>query len=127
MGSGNMTSSTSSGAIDAGSDWLDDMLREAGREYRADYLSDDGFTQRVMAQLPEAVTLPAWRQPVVVLLWALGVGAAMFALPGVFEQVFRGAMAVLVGHRLGVPDIAVALLLVGATAWSTLVYAIRSD
>jgi hypothetical protein len=113
--------------VDAGDDWLDDMLRDAGREYRADYLADDGFTQRIMGELPEPVTVPAWRRPVVILMWALGLGAVMFSLPGVFEQVFRGAMAVLVGHRLGVPDVAVALLLVGATAWSTLVYAIRSD
>jgi hypothetical protein len=103
------------------------MLRDAGREYRADYLADDGFTQRIMAQLPEPATLPAWRRPVVALLWALGAGAVMLSLPELFEQLFRGAMAVLVGHRLGVPDVAVALFLFGGVAWSTLVYAIRSD
>ncbi len=58
--------------VDAGDDWLDDMLRDAGREYRADYLADDGFTQRVMGELPEPVTVPAWRRPVVILMWALG-------------------------------------------------------
>jgi len=112
---------------DADDDWLDDMLRDAGREHRAEYLADDGFTQRVMAQLPEPATLPAWRRPAVALLWALGLGAVMVALPGLFEQLFRGAVAVLVGHRLGVPDVAVALALFGAAAWSTLVYAVRSD
>jgi hypothetical protein len=138
MGSGNMTTNSPSHSLSgaasgspamagSGDDWLDDMLRNAGREHRADYLADDGFTQRVMAELPEPVTLPAWRRPVVILMWALGLGTVMFSLPGVFEQVFRGAMAVLVGHRLGVPDVAVALLLAGATAWSTLVYAMRSD
>ena len=123
-----MTSSaTPQPEIDAGDDWLDDMLRDAGREHRADYVADDGFTHRVMAQLPEPATLPAWRRPAVVLLWVLGVGAVMVSLPGLFEQVFRGAVVVLAGHRLGLPDVAMALLAFGAVTWSTVVYAVRSD
>jgi hypothetical protein len=118
---------TSSTEIDAGNDWLDDMLRDAGREHRGEYLADDGFTQRVMTQLPEPATLPAWRRPVVALLWALGLGALMLSVPEVFEQLFRGTMAALVGHRLGVADVAVALLLFGGAAWSALVYAMRSE
>jgi len=123
-----MTSSaTPQPEIDAGDDWLDDMLRDAGREHRADYVADDGFTRRVMAQLPEPATLPAWRRPAVALLWVLSVGAAMVALPGVFEDLYRGAVAVFTGHRLGLPDVAAVLVLFGGIAWSTLVYAIRSD
>ena len=123
-----MTSSAiSPPEIDAGGDWLDDMLRDAGREYRADYLADDGFTQGVMAQLPEPATLPAWRRPAVALLWLLGIGAVTFALPGVFEELFRTAVALLVGHRLGLTDIAVAMVLFAGAAWSTVVYAMRSD
>jgi hypothetical protein len=113
--------------IDADNDWLDDMLRDAGREHRADYLADDGFTQRVMAQLPEPATLPAWRRPAVALLWVLAVGAAMVSLPGLFEQLFRDAVAVLAGHRLGLPDLAMALALFGGATWGTLVYAARSE
>src|SRR6202790_3717092 len=102
LGPGTMTSSvTPQPEIDAGDDWLDDVLRGAGREHRADYVADNGFTQRVMAQLPEPATLPAWRRPAVVLLWVLGAGALMFSLPGLFEQVFRGAVAVLGGPRRG--------------------------
>jgi hypothetical protein len=122
-----MNSSASPIELDAADDWLDDVLRDAGREYRADYLADDGFTQSVMARLPEAAALPAWRRPAVILLWALGIGAVMFALPGVFEELFRSAMALLVGRRVGVPDVAVALFVLGGAAWSALVYAIRSD
>jgi len=48
---------------DASDDWLDDVLRADGREHRADYLDDDGFTARVMSALPAAAQLPAWRKP----------------------------------------------------------------
>jgi hypothetical protein len=124
LGSGTMTSQPE---IDAGNDWLDDMLRDAGREHRADYLADEGFTQRVMAQLPEPATLPAWRRPAVALMWVLAAGTVMLSLPGWFEQLFRGAVAVLAGHRLGLPDLAMALALFGGAAWSTLIYAARSE
>jgi hypothetical protein len=117
---------TSPPDIDA-DDWLDGMLREAGLEHRSEYVADDGFTQRVMAQLPEPATLPVWRRPALVLLWVLGAGAVVFALPGVFEELFRGAVALLSGHRLGVPDIAAAVVLFAGATWSTLLYAMRSD
>lgn len=122
-----MTSSIPHPDIDAGDDWLDDILRDSAREHRADYIADDGFTLGVMAQLPEAATLPAWRGPAVALLWVLGVGAVMFAVPGVFEELFRTAVALLVGHRLGLTDVAVAMVLFAGAAWSTVVYAMRSD
>jgi hypothetical protein len=128
MGSGIMTSSvTPQPDIDAADDWLDDVLRDAGRVHREEYIADDGFTRSLMAKLPEAVALPAWRRPAVALLWVLAVGGVMVALPGVFEDLFRGAMAVFTGHRLGLPDIAAALVLFGGVAWSTLLYAMRSD
>ena len=120
-------SATPQPELDAGDDWLDDMLRGAGREHRADYIADDGFTRRVLAQLPEPATLPAWRRPTVALLWVLAAGAAMVSLPGLFEELFRGAVAVFAGHRVGLPDVAMALVLFGGVTWSTLVYAMRAD
>jgi len=52
-------------------DWLDAALKEAGREHRAAYVADNGFTARVIGRLPAAPTLPAWRRPVIILLWLL--------------------------------------------------------
>jgi hypothetical protein len=127
MGSGIMNSVNPQPDIDAADDWLDDVLRDAGRVHREEYIADDGFTRSVMAKLPEAAALPAWRRPAVALLWVLAVGGVMVALPGVFEDLFRGAMAVFTGHRLGLPDIGAALVLFGGVAWSTLLYAMRSD
>ena len=128
MGSGIMNSSVNQQPeIEPADDWLDNVLRDAGRIHRDQYIADDGFSRSVMAKLPEATALPAWRRPVIALLWVLAVGAVMMALPGVFEDLFRGAMAVFTGHRLGLPDIAAALVLFGGIAWSTLFYAMRSD
>jgi len=83
-------------------------------------------------QTPASDSCTTWaatrcRRPVVALLWAVGACAVMFSLPGLFEQLFRGAMAALVGHRLGVPDVVVALFLFGGATVSTLVYAARSE
>jgi hypothetical protein len=108
-------------------DWLDSALREAGREHRLDYVSDDGFTARVMDRLPEHAALPAWRRPVVTLLWLLVGAAALLALPGWFEQVFRGSAALFFGHRLGLVDIAMALTLMAIATWTALIYVARSE
>jgi len=108
-------------------DWIEQVLDEAGREHRAEYIADDGFTASVVSRLPEAWTLPAWRRPVVALLWLCGGLAAMVSLPGLFDEIFRSVVAMLAGHRLGLADIVVALLVLGGMTWSALVYAMRID
>ena len=55
-------------ATNADDDWLDAALRADGREHRAEYLDDAGFTARVMAALPAPTALPAWRKPALTLL-----------------------------------------------------------
>ncbi len=60
----------------AADDWLERLLRDDGRDHRAGYLADDGFTARVAASLPPPATLPAWRTPAVAVLWAVAAGAA---------------------------------------------------
>lgn len=108
-------------------DWLDAALRADGAARRSDYISDDGFTASVVARLPVAATAPAWRRPAVALLW-LGAGiAALMAMPGLFDDTFRGSVAMIVGHRFGVADIAVLLGLLGAATWSSLIYAARAQ
>lgn len=108
-------------------DWLAAALKAAGQEHRAAYIADDGFTARVIAGLPAAPTLPAWRRPAIVLLWLLAGAAALVALPGIFDDAFRGAVALLVRRPLGLGDIAMALLLCAAAAWGALVYAARTQ
>jgi len=108
-------------------DWLDAALEEAGREHRAAYVADDGFTARVVGRLPAAPTLPAWRRPVIVLLWLLAGAGAFVTLPGAFDDAFRSSVALLLGHRMGLADFAVLLALFGAAAWTSLVYAARAN
>jgi hypothetical protein len=108
-------------------EWIERALDEAGREHRTEYISDDGFTASVIARLPEPLTLPAWRRPVIAVLWLLAGLAVMVSLPGLFDQAFREAVAMLVGHRLGLADVVMAVTMLGAITWSALVYAIRID
>ena len=51
----------------------------------------------------------------------------MMSLPGLFDQLFRGVMAILMSHRMGLVDVAMALILLGGITWSALVYAARSE
>ena len=108
-------------------DWIGRALDEAGREHRAEYISDDGFTASVIARLPEPLTLPAWRRPVIAVLWLFAGLAVMASLPGLFDEVFRGAVAMLVGHHLRLVDVGMAIIMLGGATWSALVYAMRSD
>jgi hypothetical protein len=108
-------------------DWLEQALRAEGAASRSDYIADNGFSASVMARLPLAVTAPAWRRPVVALMW-LGAGvAALLAMPGLFDDTLRDAVAMIVGRRFGVVDIAVMLGLLSAATWASLLYAARAE
>jgi hypothetical protein len=105
--------------------WLEQALT-ADAQATA-YVADDGFTATVLSRLPAPATLPAWRRPVVVLLWLMAAGAVAALLPDLFYALFRGISALIVGQQFTLSQIAVALLLVSATTWSTIVYAMRAE
>ena len=108
-------------------DWLEQALRAEGRDHRAAYIADDGFTAAVIGRLPRPVIVPAWRRAAVAVLWLVAAVAAILIVPGVFDQAFRGAVAIFVGHRMGFADIAGLLMLVAAMTWGIVVYAMRTD
>jgi len=110
-----------------GEDWLDEALRAEGREHVATYLADDGFTARVLERLPRPAALPAWRRPVVALLWLVAAVVGVAAAPDLFYDVFRSLVATVVAQPLTLSRIAVVLFMLGAIAWSTIVYAMRED
>jgi hypothetical protein len=114
-------------ADEASADWLDTALAAAGREHRADYLSDGGFTARVIAELPVPASPPAWRRPALAILWAVaGIGGA-FALPGAFADVAREFFRVVGGQPVTVAGIGVAVAVVGAATWSAAAWLLSSD
>jgi len=112
---------------DADDGWLEQALEADAREHAAAYVTDDGFTAKVMARLPAPATLPAWRRPVLALLWLIAGSAIAVALPELFYDVFRNLVAMVVGQPLTLSRIAVVIILLGATTWSTVVYAMRAE
>jgi hypothetical protein len=113
---------------DTDDSWLEQALKTGARADAAAYVADDGFTAKVLARLPAPALLPAWRRPVVVLLWLVAGGAVVALLPDLFYALFGGLVALLVGQpMLTLSHLAVALMLLGAATWSTLVYALRTE
>jgi hypothetical protein len=110
-----------------GDDWLEHALRAEGREHRSAYIADDGFAAAVVGRLPRPVTVPMWRRAAVVLLWLCAAVAAVLIVPGVFDQAFRAAVAMVIGHRMGLADIAGVMMLLAAMTWGVVVYAMRTD
>ena len=109
-------------------DWLDALLARDGREHRAGYLDDDGFTARVMAALPPApAALPAWRKPALAGLWAVaGIGIA-FALPATVTDVAHEIMRAILGQRVSVAGLGAVVVALAASAWAAAAVALRRD
>ena len=109
-------------------DWLEVALRNDAVEHAGAYLDDDGFTAKLMASLPSPVqSMPAWRKPAVVLMWGVAAVGACVALPQVAIDVGRGAYGLLAAHPVSIPQIGVALALLGFATWSAAAYALRND
>ncbi len=112
---------------DARDDWLDGLLRADGREHRAGYLDDEGFTARVMSSLPAPATLPVWRKPALTALWAgAGIGIAL-ALPATVVDVAHEILRVILGQRVSLAGIGAGVIALGASAWAAAAYALRDD
>jgi hypothetical protein len=125
MGSGRLKMETNRN--DSELDWVEQALKADARAASEIYIADDGFTAALMARLPAPAQLPAWRTPVIALLWLILGGAVVAALPDAFYDVFRAFAATFVGQPLTLSKIAVALALLGTLTWGTLVYAARAE
>ena len=109
----------------AARDWLDGLLEADASEARSAYISDEGFTARVMRALPDRMMLPAWRKPAVLALWAFALAGISLALPGAFVDVAREGYKLLAAHPVSLSGMAAALLFAGALSWSAAAYALR--
>ena len=107
-------------------DWLDNLLVADAREHAGDYLVDDGFTARVMEELP-AAAVPTWRKPAVIGMWGAAAAGFVVAVPQVAIDVGREAFRLLVAHPITLLQIAVALVGIGFATWTAAAVALRSD
>ena len=109
----------------ASGDWLDAALRA----HRPPSLADDGFAARVMAALPPplAAAAPAWRQPVVVLLWVLSAIGIALSLPDAALDLVRETYRVFTAVPVSVPQLAFAVVALAAVTWSAAAYALRRE
>jgi hypothetical protein len=108
-------------------DWLEAVLHADGREHRAAYLDDEGFTAKVMIALPAPAVLPAWRKPALAALWAAaGIGVAV-ALPATVIDVAHEIMRVILGQPVSLTGIAAGVAALGAVSWAAAAFALRYD
>jgi hypothetical protein len=118
---------STSGAPSADDDWLDAALRAEGRDHRAAYIDDAGFTARVMSGLPAPATLPAWRRPMLTGLWAAaGLGIAL-ALPGTAFDIAHDVLRVILGQTMSLAGIATGVTALGLATWAAAAVALRDD
>ena len=112
----------------ANDDWIEVALRNDAAEHASDYLDDSGFTAKVMTSLPPpAASVPAWRKPAVAVMWGVAAVGTCVALPQVAIDVGREAFGLLATHPVSIPQIGVALALIGFATWSAAAYALRND
>lgn len=112
----------------SGDDWLDAALRDDAAEHASAYVADGGFTAKVIAALPpDIASAPAWRKPAVAVIWSAAAVGASVALPQVAIDVAREAFSLLAAHRVSLPQIGMALALLGFATWSAAAYALRND
>jgi hypothetical protein len=113
-------------ARDPSADWIDDLLLRDAHDH-ADYISDGGFTARVIEQLPPAGVLPAWRRPFVMLLWAVAGVLLAVSLPGLAYDVARTAYTLLAARPFSLSTLGFMVVAIGVATWTAAAVALRRD
>jgi hypothetical protein len=122
----NLPSSPATDQNSEGDDWLESMLVADGHRQRDSYLTDDGFTARVMGALPQPAALPAWRKPVLTVLWGVGIAGAAIALPDAAYEVARESYRLIVAQSFSLRGVLGAVVAAGALTWGAAMYAVRA-
>ena len=122
-----MTELSRSPSTVAGDDWVDALLARDAAEHAADYVTDGGFTARVMQMLPAPVALPAWRKPFVTALWLVAAALVASMLPGTAHEIARGAFRLFVAQPFSLSTVALVLAGIGIATWTGAALALRSD
>ena len=104
-------------------DWIESLLLRDSSQ--TDYIADGGFTARVLAQLPAARALPAWRRPAIIVLWIVAAALAAIAVPGVAIDIARATYRVFAALPFSLSSLAFAIVALGAATWTAAVFALR--
>ena len=113
----------------ASGDWLDRLLADDARVHRDAYVADEGFTARVMVALPAlpALTLPAWRKPVVLALWGVAATGIALAIPSALLEVGREAYRLLAAQPVSLSGIGGAVVAMIALTSAAAAYTLRTN
>ena len=108
-------------------DWIEALLREDAREHAQRVVADDGFTARVVTAIPAPVTLPPWRTPLLVGMWAAaGLGLATM-LPDALRDTAQDVLRFIVAQHFSLRDVGVVVLAFAGASWAGTLYALRQE
>jgi hypothetical protein len=112
---------------EAGDAWIEEALRALPR----DAVADAGFTAAVMARLPAprsaATAAPAWRLPVVALIWIAAALAAAVVLPETLQYALHSAASALAHVRVTPTLVGAVVGALAAGAWASAWFAVREE
>jgi len=118
----NTPQSPSSDIAPTSGDWLDALL-----VHDAPHIHDDGFTAGVMHRLATPAALPAWRKPIVMLLWLVAGVLLAGMLPQAMQDVAREAVRYVAAKPVSLSMLATLLVALGAATWAGTALALRRD
>ena len=123
----NTTNDNMTPAESAADAWLDDLLVAEGAAQRAAYIDDAGFTARVANALPQPATPPAWRRPIVALLWGGAVVALGLAMPTLFVDLLRAVSRLLSAQPFSLAGVGMALAALVVLTGAAAAYSLREN
>jgi len=121
----NTPQSPSSDIAPTSGDWLDALLVHDAHD--APYIHDDGFTAGVMHRLSTPAALPAWRKPIVMLLWLVAGVLLAGMLPQAMQDVAREAVRYVAAKPVSLSMLATLLVALGAATWAGTALALGRD
>ena len=107
--------------------WLEDLLLADGVAQRAATIDDAGFAERVVAALPAASALPAWRRPIVTALWGVAIMALVLAMPSLFVEMLRTVNRLLAEQPFSLAGVGIALVVLLALTSGAAAYSLREN
>lgn len=123
-GSAMNPSPSASGSTERG-DWLDALLVQDAHD--TPYIDDDGFTTTLMRRLPSPAALPAWRKPIVTLLWLVAGVLVAAMLPQAMQDLAREAVRYVAAKPVSLSMLATLLAVLGVATGAGTAFALRRD